>query len=134
VTPGRSCRGTSKRACSCRLSWTRKGLAATTRWIGDRLDRHYAISVLAQHRNNRPIGPADTIPAAISTGRCVGTCGEESGGPPHRAGRAQAQQLDSVIDIGESVLMSYLGRPAFHSGTLDLLGASARPTDQMVMM
>jgi hypothetical protein len=24
--------------------------AATTRWIGDRLDRHYAISVLAQHR------------------------------------------------------------------------------------
>jgi len=122
VTPGRSCRGTSKRACSCRLSWTRKGLApiawvnatwccccapgitgpkhdrefriqwlgrgrfrfrradgrllpdhvapaqfsdtptpieddyadipadaATTRWIGDRLDRHYAISVL-DHR------------------------------------------------------------------------------------
>ena len=39
-----------------------------------------------------------------------------------------------MIDIGESVLMSYLGRPAFHSGTLDLLGASARPTDQMVMM
>ena len=24
--------------------------AATTRWIGDRLDRHYAISALAQHR------------------------------------------------------------------------------------
>ena len=40
--------------------------AATTRWIGDRLDRHYAISVLAQHRNNRPLGPVDTIPAAAS--------------------------------------------------------------------
>jgi hypothetical protein len=39
-----------------------------------------------------------------------------------------------VIDIGESVLMSDLGRPTFHGGTLDLLGASARPTDQMVMM
>jgi hypothetical protein len=24
--------------------------AVTTRWIGDRLDQHYAISVLAQHR------------------------------------------------------------------------------------
>jgi len=33
--------------------------AATTRSIGERLDRHYAISVLTQHRNNRPIGPAD---------------------------------------------------------------------------
>jgi hypothetical protein len=29
--------------------------AATTRWIGDRLDRHYAISVLAHHRKK----PAD---------------------------------------------------------------------------
>jgi hypothetical protein len=29
--------------------------AATTRWIGDRLDRHYAISVLARHRKK----PAD---------------------------------------------------------------------------
>jgi len=29
--------------------------AATTRWIGDRLDRHYAISVPAQHRKK----PAD---------------------------------------------------------------------------
>jgi hypothetical protein len=39
-----------------------------------------------------------------------------------------------VIDIGKSVLMSDLGRPAFHGSTLDLLGAPARPTDQMVMM
>ena len=91
-------------------------------------------SASSPNRKQPAPGPADTIPAAISTGRCTGTCGDESGGPPRRAGRAQAQQLDSVIDIGESVLMSYLGRPAFHSGTLDLLGASARPTDQMVMM
>ena len=39
-----------------------------------------------------------------------------------------------MIDIGESVLMSYLGRPAFHGGTLDLLGASADPANEVVMM
>ena len=39
-----------------------------------------------------------------------------------------------MIDIGESVVISYPGRPAFHGGAFDLLGASARPADQMVMM
>jgi hypothetical protein len=39
-----------------------------------------------------------------------------------------------VIDIGESVVISYPGRPAFHGSTFDLLGASAHPADQMVMV
>jgi hypothetical protein len=58
--------------------------AATTRWTGDRLDRHHAISVLAQHRNNRPILPAD------NPGRT-----DES-----RPSRARRKQSDSSCHLG----------------------------------
>ncbi len=43
--------------------------AATTRWRGERLDRHYAVAVLAQHRYAERNNPAPSRRAAAASGK-----------------------------------------------------------------
>ena len=51
-----------------------------------------------------------------------------------RAGRAEAEQFDGVVDVGVAVLLRDLAGPALDRAPLDLLGAAARPAHQVVVV
>src|SRR5690349_9346791 len=77
-------------------------------------------------------------PPRTRSGRPASACGESACGPflggAGTTGGAQSEQLQGVRDVGEAVLAGDAVGPAFHSGPLDLDGACARATHQVVVM
>src|SRR3954453_15572734 len=57
---------------------------------------------------------------------------ERAGAP--RAGRAQADELGGVLDLGEDMAVGHIPRPVVEAAVADLLDPPARATGQVVVM